>query len=80
MAGRVVVQIPAGSPLTKMSQDEIKSLVEQATSHLPQAEQGAHGEQLVLQTGEKSATRPDIGGWAEWTRGCGVVRDTAGQE
>ena len=73
MAQRVVVQIPAGSPLTKMNQEEIASLVEKATSHLPQSEEGAHGDELVIQTAGASGIHPDEPGSGGWVRRCAPV-------
>ena len=74
MAKEIVVQIPQGSPLEKMTPAEIEKFVEQATSHLPKAKHAKYAGQLLIQTAINASDvtespKPDIP-IISWRRAC----------
>ncbi|WP_263384142.1 hypothetical protein [Granulicella arctica] len=75
MAKEIVVTVPPGSPLGKMSDTEIEKLVEQATAHLPKGQHAEFADHVVVKhAAEPAATgaaaKPNIGVGVTWTRAC----------
>jgi hypothetical protein len=65
MAKEIVINVPQGSLLGKMTPVEIEKLVEQATAHLPKAQYAQFAEQVVVKTANSSSepagsVNPDI--------------------